>query len=75
MAARLTAHKNNLVKFFIEKSPPFSAQGLDASRPRMAMTVLFRPPNLNMAVCLFCPVLGPKRMIWAAVVAIQQSFA
>jgi len=48
---------------------------LDASRPRMAITVLFRLPNLNMAGCLFCPVLGPKRMIWAAVVGIQQLFA
>jgi hypothetical protein len=41
----------------------------------MAMTVLFPPPNLNMVTCLFAPVSGPKRMIWAGVVAMQQVFA
>jgi hypothetical protein len=39
------------------------------------MTVLFRRPNLNMAVCLFGPVSGGNGMIWATVVAMQQLFA
>jgi hypothetical protein len=41
----------------------------------MAMTVLFRPPNLNMATCPLAAFLGLKRMIWAGVVAMQQVFA
>jgi len=39
------------------------------------MTVLFRKPNLNMAVCLFGPVSGENGVIWATVVAKQQLFA
>jgi hypothetical protein len=39
------------------------------------MTVLFRPPNLNMAVCLFALLSGAKGVIWAGVVAIQQLVA
>jgi hypothetical protein len=41
----------------------------------MAMTVLFRPPNLNMATCLFGSVLGHGSVIWAGVVAMQQLVA
>jgi hypothetical protein len=39
------------------------------------MTVLFRPPNLNMAVCLLRQFWRPKSLIWAGVVAMQQLFA
>jgi hypothetical protein len=41
----------------------------------MEMTVLFHPRNLNMAGCFFGRVLEAKRMIWAAVVAMQQLIA
>jgi len=41
----------------------------------MWVTVLFQPRNLNMAICLFGHVWGEERMIWAAVVAMQQLFA
>jgi hypothetical protein len=41
----------------------------------MVMTVLFHPPNLNMAVCLFGLLLRLKSVIWGGVVAMQQVVA
>jgi hypothetical protein len=38
----------------------------------MAMTFLFRPPNLNMATCLLGLFGGLGSVIWPGVVAMQQ---
>src|SRR5450432_1504294 len=74
--AKLTAPKSILVEFLISSPLRCQARSAHASGdPRIAMTVLFRRPNLNMALCLFGPVLGKNGVIWASVVAMQQLVA